>query len=554
MDEDIREVPIISTESKNLGRGLRGKIELIEKKEKIDLAYQKYAQTDFLCFARGLNIASQTGKRVFENCMADFQRKFLEEIAPSLQAVRVGDPPPISRWWVERTKKASKDADLALIMLWLIAFPIRPLFMQVGAANRDQAGIVKDRITHLLHFNPWLNDYVEMINSEVRSKKKLETGQAMAHMDILSSDIAGAHGGTPDVMIINELSHITRWEFAENMMDNADGVAQGIAIIATNAGLKGSKAQVWRNNAVTSSRWCVHVLAEPAPWHSKETIEDAKKRNPFSRWLRLWYGRWSSGKGDAINEDDIERCFTLKGPIDEPRPGMMYLGGLDLGISHDHSGFAVLEVDCKNQRINTAWIKGWEPLPDTGEVDLIDVENTCRAMSQHYRLAGLFYDPHQAKLMAQRLVRVGVPMREMTFSSGTNITNMATSFISVVEAGKLKCYGDEDGRLARDFGKFNIVEKSYGFKLESVSDEFGHADVGTAVVIALPAAVDLLNGGMMFTQEDIVADVDTKPLTEKELKALPEEFKDLNTLEEQEQVGHRVKVMGSGSDPFEDLF
>jgi hypothetical protein len=550
-DPDLREVPIVIPEANK--RKKRGQIEIVQQAEKIDAAYQKYAQLDFLCFARGLNIASQTGCRVFENCMAPFQRKFFDDIAPSLQAIRAGDPPPISRWWVERTKKASQDADLALIMLWLIAFPTRPLFMQVGAANREQAGIVKDRITHLLYWNPWLNEHVEMVLGEVRSKKKLPTGSAMAHMNILSSDIAGAHGGTPDVMIINELSHITRWEFAENMMDNADGVAQGLAIIATNAGHKGSKAEGWRNNAIKSDRWCVHVLAEPAPWHSKATIKDAEDRNPFSRYLRLWWGKWSSGKGDALNDADVDRCFTLQDSVDDPRDGMIYIGGLDLGISHDHSGFAILEVDCNNQRINVVWIKGWEPLKNTGEVDLIDVENVCRAMSQHYRISALLYDPHQAKLMAQRLTRFGVPMREMTFSSGANITKMATSFISVVEAGKLKCYDDPDGRLRRDFGKFNIVEKPYGFKLESVSDEYGHADVGTAVVIALPAAVDLLQGGM-FTGDDVVAVVDGTPLTEKEEKHLPKEFKELMAVEDREHESYAAKHAGPGTAPFEDLF
>ena len=64
--------------------------------------------------------------------------------------------PKMQRFWIERTKKASKDADLAVIMMWLVAFPVRPLYMQVGAADRVQAGIVKDRMSHLLHHNPWL--------------------------------------------------------------------------------------------------------------------------------------------------------------------------------------------------------------------------------------------------------------------------------------------------------------------------------------------------------------------------------------------------------------
>lgn len=543
---DISEIPRVVEYTPDEKR-TTARVELLEKEEEIVAAYRAMAAKDFLCFARGLKIASVHGPQIFENCMAGFQRVCFEELAPSLQNVREGVKPEIQRWWIERTKKASKDADLAVIMLWLIAFPIRPLFMQVGAANKEQAGIVKDRITHILHWNPWLNDHVEMIHSVVRSKKKLDNGQPMAYLNVLSSDIAGAHGGTPDVLIINELSHITRWEFAENLMDNADGVANGLVIIATNAGFKGTKAEVWRNNAIRNDTWCVHVLAKPAPWHRKETIQDAKRRNPTSRYRRLWLGVWASGKGDALNEEHIDRCFCLNGPTLMPEPGWNYIAGLDLGISHDHSGLAIVGVHFKEQKIKLVYMKAWVPTK-TGEVDLIDVEDTCKAMSRTYRLSALYYDPHQAKLMAQRLLRAGVPAQEMTFSSTTNVTNMANSLIQVVESGKLLCYDDEDGRLRRDFGKFNIVEKSYGFKLEAVSDEFGHADVGTALVITLPAALDILNGKLAYTAEDEVANVDMTELSKDEVESLPPELRDIYGAEE-DIAKHAIKAV----DPFDDF-
>ena len=68
-----------------------------------------------MLFVRGLKIASQTGPAVFENCMAGFQRDTFIEMAPSLEALRVGEKPKMQRFWIERTKKASKDADLAVV-------------------------------------------------------------------------------------------------------------------------------------------------------------------------------------------------------------------------------------------------------------------------------------------------------------------------------------------------------------------------------------------------------------------------------------------------------
>lgn len=533
--------------------GRRAK-ELVEEADRIEAAYRKKSAEDFLLFTRGLTIDGVRGPKLFENCMALFQRECFEDLAPSLHALRDGRIPPCRRWWLERTKKAGKDSDLAIIIIWLIAFPRRPFYAQVGAADREQAGIVKSRVSNLLHHNPWLTDHIEMVRSEIRSKRKLVNGQPMASLDIMSSDIAGSHGGTPDLLIINELSHITKWEFVENLMDNADGVAQGMVIVATNAGYRGTKAEVMKNNALTSEDWIAHTWRRPAPWHDQAAINDAKKRNPPSRFKRLWWGKWPSGKGDAFDEDDIDACFILQGPRADPRPGRRYVAGLDLGISHDHAGFVVTEVDVQEQIVSLCYMKAWEP-PEDGEVDLIDVEDTCKAMCRHYNVHSLWYDPHQAKLMAQRLERAGINTQEMTFSSSTNLNRMAVTFLQMVESRKLECF-DEDGRLRRDFGKFHIVEKSYGFKLEAVSDEYGHADVGTALVVTLPISVDMLNGAVGLQPDDDLVDDNEEDLTEAELEEMPDDLRDIYDMDaelEERSILRRAKERQNPVNPLEDL-
>jgi hypothetical protein len=511
--------------------------EIFAEEARLLKAYEKIAPTNFMVFTRGLVIASQTGPRRFENCMAQFQRECFEEIAPSLEAVRLGICPEIQRFWIERTKKGSKDADLAVMMMWLVCFPVRPLYMQVGAADRSQAGIVRDRMSHLLEHNKWLNDHVEIIGNEIRSKLKMASGKPMALIDIRSSDVAGAHGGTPDVLIINELSHITKWEFAENLMSNAAGVSQGLVIIATNAGYRGTKAEVWRNNALASSDWGVHILARPAPWHSQRALRDEKQRETRSRYRRLWWGIWASGKGDAIDEDAINRAFSLTGPTVLPEDGWIYLQGIDLGISHDHAGTVVLGVNLNQQRMKVVFFKAWEPKLETGEVDLISVERDCVMVARIYNPLVVLYDPAQAVLMAQRMRLAGISMKEWPFTP-KNWTLMATGFLQVFKENKVECYDDLEGRLRRDFGKFSIVEKSYGYRLEAVSDEFGHADVGTAFVICVPAALEYLNGNCDILQPgDEVASTDNTELTDAEIKAMPQELKDLYESEDDGRTG-----------------
>src|SRR5688500_14141124 len=141
-----------------------------EEEEHVFNLWLGQAKEDFYFFVRGLQVATEGGSRCFENVMAMFQRKVFEEMRPSIKQLRDGLMPFWRRWWKERTKKAAKDADMALMVIWLTAFPTRPFYGQIGAANKEQASIVKKRIEHLLYWNKWLNEYMEVIQWKIRSK------------------------------------------------------------------------------------------------------------------------------------------------------------------------------------------------------------------------------------------------------------------------------------------------------------------------------------------------------------------------------------------------
>lgn len=523
----------ITTPISSVDVALRNTQTLQSKKDELIKAYQTGSAKSFMLFLRGLTIDSQSGPRVFESVMAEFQRETFETLAANLEALRDGRMPDRRRFWIERTKKASKDADLATIVAWVVAFPTRPFYGQIGAADRDQAAIVRDRLSALLFLNPWLNEHIYLTGNEIRSSKLRPDGKPLARIDIKSSDVAGAHGGTPDLLIVNELSHITKWEFVENLMDNADGVAQGIVIIATNAGFKGTRPWIWRTSFISSEEWEVRVLAEPAPWHTKTTVAEAKARNPRSRYLRLWKGLWVSGKGDALDDDDINPLFVLEGPTLGPEKDWAYFAGLDLGIKHDHSAVAIIGANEATGKIKLCQWRAWDPSDARGgEVDLQEVEDYTLSICIHFGVIGLWYDPHQAKLLAQRLAR-RIVVREMTFASSTNLMRMATDFLQVVKSKQFQCYDDKEYRVRGDFGKFNIVEKSYGLRLEAVSDETGHADVGTSILICLPAAVDFLKGGGSFYYEGDVVDTSKGDLTQDEISELPSELRDIYNAEDE---------------------
>ena len=504
----------------------------IEKLQTLSDAYEAISRKSFLHFVRGLIIPSVSGPKLFELVMADFQKKFFEDVAPSLHAVRDGMMPPKRRFWLERTKKTSKDADVSICLLWLMAFTERPLLGQVCAASSDQAAIIEDRATSVLHYNPWLREYVEIIQRVIRSK----TMPRETKVQIEATGSAGAaQGPTPDILVLNELVHVDRWDVMKAHMNNAAGVPQGVVIVATNAGIKGTPAEVWRNNALKNpERWRTHLWTLRAPWLSEEDMEDARRLDPIgTEFARLWLGKWVSGMGDAVDEASIDRCFVHDAPVEVPERGWRYLMGLDLGVSKDHAAVALLGLNDLESRLRVGQVRGYVPsVPnDKGvlEVDCDLVENDLYDMARRFRAEEVGYDPAAGgSFMAQRLRKRGINMKEMTFASPVNQTRMATAFVTSVKAGKLECYEDPEGRLRRDFGKFNIEHKPPSkYKLTATSDEHGHADVGVALVITLPRAVEILGWVPMLSSGDDLIDTNEEDLSEEEMEGMPDELREI---------------------------
>jgi hypothetical protein len=461
--------------------------------------------------------------------MADFQKKTFNLLAPSLHAVRDGTMPSRRRFWIERTKKAGKDSDLACCLLWLMAFPKRPILVQVCAADQSQAGIIKRRAAELVYLNPWIGDRLTLQQNRILGHKRL--GEVV----IEATDASGgaAHGETPDLLILNELVHVAKWRTMEAHLNNLAGVPRGVGIISTNAGIRGTKAEVWRKEAMEDTRrWSMQVWRGKAPWVSQRDVDEAKRLDPIgSEHSRLWRGVWVSGAGGAVEEEAINRCFRLSGPLPGPEKGWEYVAGLDLGVSHDHAGLVVLGINRSEQRIKVACVSAWEPdTPnDSGqlEVDSEKVERECRRLSRLFSIQWFGYDPAAGgSFMAQRLRKRGIFMTELFFTVG-NLTSMAQSFVQAIKGGKLECFEDEDGRLRRDFGKFDIEHKPpSNYKLVAVSDEYGHADVGTALVICLPRAMDMLGGWDAELDDDVVlVSAEDPELSEREIDEMPDELR-----------------------------
>jgi hypothetical protein len=117
---------------------------------------------------------------------------------------------------------------------------------------------------------------------------------------------------------------------------------------------------------------------------------------------------------------------------------------------------------------------------------------------------------------------------------------MATTLIEGISV--LEGYDDDEGRLRRDLGKFSIVETTYGMKLDAVSDEFGHADVGVALAIALPKAFEMLGGmGVLLHSGDDLVGGEEGDLTDDDIEKMPADLRELCEIGKKDEKEKKIE-------------
>ena len=160
-------------------------------------------QVNPAAFRDRLQISAAGRVSAFSKVMADFQRMDFAALDVAFKAlVRGQRPEPKSRFWVERTKGASKDTDLASLVLWLLAFSPNscPQMIQVAAAKQDQAAELRKAVLDMLRWNRWLNELVEVQTTAIVSRM---TG---SRCEIITADATGSHGARPTLLVLNELT------------------------------------------------------------------------------------------------------------------------------------------------------------------------------------------------------------------------------------------------------------------------------------------------------------------------------------------------------------
>jgi hypothetical protein len=89
-----------------------------------------------------------------------------------------------------------------------------------------------------------------------------------------------------------------------------------------------------------SNAWRVSETPGPVPWVSPAALEEQRGLLTDSQYARLHLNKWSASEDRLVDTEKLAAAVTLDGPQD-PRPGVIYRVGVDIGLRHDRTAIAV---------------------------------------------------------------------------------------------------------------------------------------------------------------------------------------------------------------------
>jgi hypothetical protein len=381
-----------------------------------------------------------------------------------------------SRGWLERPRGSSKTSDIATSVVYALTFAAEPIVGLAVAADKEQAGLIRDAIARLVRLNPWLSDYLTVQVSKVINKK---TGSELA---IISSDVESSWGHLIDFAICDELSI---WRAASEALFHSvfSSVAKkqnALLIAIMNAGIVGSWQHIIRQKIWDELNWYFSCITTPASWIKKSVLDEQEKLLHPQVYARVWGGQWAETVGDAISEADIQAALVEKGPQYERQDGLVYFGGFDLSESRDRTGVVVIGRDYHG-RLTLAAIRFWTPSKNE-KIDLREVRSVIMELQHAFGVSVWGYDKWQASLMVQDLKQRGLRMAEIHFS-GVDSMAMASELVEVFKSRRIGLFNHQD--LVSDLRRLWLESRPEGYRLVAQRTGNSHCDLAIALALAV---------------------------------------------------------------------
>ena len=116
--------------------------------------------------------------------------------------------------WAEAVKGWGKDSLGAVCVLWLLTFAQWAVVIQIAADDQQQGGEVKRALQDWIRANTWLAGRIDV------QRWRIVNTATGGECEVLTSDASGSHGARPDMILLNEVSHVGDETFASTVLDN----------------------------------------------------------------------------------------------------------------------------------------------------------------------------------------------------------------------------------------------------------------------------------------------------------------------------------------------
>lgn len=394
--------------------------------------------------------------------------------------------------WVGLAKGNDKTSTIARYLNWLGAYAKRPLRVICAAKDREQAEVCRDVMEKESRLNKWVADRLEFKRSMVEGKKN------GTKIEFLTSDAGGAHGRTPDFILMDELSN---WESDDlfQSLFSATVKRAGFCglVILTNAGLLGSWQHSIRCLAEQENgKTWLFMEQQPgeryASWMTPTAIEQASKFLSPTEARRLYRNEWIDPAEAGLklfSPTDVDRCC---GPVLPPPPGSTVVCGVDYGGTCDRTALSVLWYDTHTLTAHVVSQTVWQGSPEN-EVKIRDVESWMRLQLSLYPGAMFVIDTlGQMVGTAQEFEDAGHKVVRFAYRGGKQNALMLQTLRSFLSNQRLRftldCGIMGGSTLATELKEVVGKSLSYGERIDHKSGR--HDDRCVSVGMALLAAIE----------------------------------------------------------------
>ncbi|HEX3542786.1 MAG TPA: hypothetical protein VHT75_20325 [Acidimicrobiales bacterium] len=393
--------------------------------------------------------------------------------------------------FLTRPRGGSKTTDLGAVCVAAIVAQLPPESRVYWvAADRDQGRLGVDAMAGLVA-RGGLARVLKVSGWQV-------TGPGGIRVEVLAADGPSAFGIRPALIVVDEFA---QWPSSSNARQVWEAVISAVLkvpgcrlVVISTAG----DPVHWSAKVLAAARvspaWRVNEVPGPLPWLSAESLEAQREMLTDSQFARLHLNQWSASEDRLVSQEALAAAVVLKGPL-EPRPGVVYRIGVDVGLRRDRTAIAVAHAEAAGE----AALGQTQPRrvvldrlvvlagSREREVQLDDVEDIVADLSSMYNRAMVRMDPFQAIGVAQRLRRRGVSVEEYAFST-SHYAGMAQTLFVLLRNRLLWLPDDE--RLLDELARVRFKEIGSTAQLRVDHDPGEHDDQVVALGMAATSVLE----------------------------------------------------------------